>query len=156
MFEEEILVSLLIAIFALCLHYYIGTIDLWYIPAVEIFIGIVFYELIKAMYKSYKTYEDHNKDQQKARQYELNLMTDLNTNQNTYIPPLKEKEKEKEKEQKENKKNITFDKNKEIRYFKDDENIFDTVEVTNGEEEVMSDTSVTETEEIISPREKYI
>ena len=53
MFEEEIVVSLLIAIFALCLHYYIGTIDLWYIPAVEIFIGIVFYELIKAMYKSY-------------------------------------------------------------------------------------------------------
>ena len=154
MFEEEIVVSLLIAIFALCLHYYIGTIDLWYIPAVEIFIAIVFYELIKAMYKSYKTYEDHNKTQQKARQYEFNLMTDLNTNQNTYIPPLKEKEKE--KEQKENKKNITFDKNKEIRYFKDDDRLFDTVEVTNGEEEVMSDTSVTETEEIISPREKYI
>ena len=154
MFEEEIVVSLLIAIFALCLHYYIGTIDLWYIPAVEIFIAIVFYELIKAMYKSYKTYEDHNKTQQKARQYEFNLMTDLNTNQNTHIPPLKEKEKE--KEQKENKKNITFDKSKEIRYFKDDEKLFDTVEVTNGEEEVMSDTSVTETEEIISPREKYI
>lgn len=154
MFEEEIVVSLLIVIFALCLHYYIGTIDLWYIPAVEIIIGIVFYELIKAMYKSYKTYEDHNKDQQKARQYELNLMTDINTSQNTYIPPLKEENKE--KEQKENKKNITFDKNKEIRYFKDDDKLFDTVEVTNGEEEVMSDTSVTETEEIISPREKYI
>ena len=152
MFEEEIVVSLLIAIFALCLHYYIGSIDLWYMSAVEIFIGIVFYELIKAMYKSYKTYEDHNKNQQKARQYEFNLMTDLNTNQNTHIPPLKEKEKEKEKE---NKKNITFDKNKEIRYFKDDDRLFDTVEVTNGEEEVMSDTSVTETEEIISPREKY-
>jgi len=58
--------------------------------------------------------------------------------------------------EKENKKNITFDKSKEIRYFKDDEKLFDTVEVTNGEEEVMSDTSVTETEEIISPREKYI
>lgn len=142
MFEEEIIVSLLIAIFALCLHYYIGTIDLWYIPAVEIFVGIVFYELIKAMYKSYKTYEDHNKDQQKARQYELNLMTDINTNQNTNIPPLKEKE----KEQKENKKNISFDKNKEVRYFKDDEKLFDTVEVTNGEEEVMSDTSLSETE----------
>jgi hypothetical protein len=147
MFEEEIIVSLIIAIFALCLHYYIGTIDLWYIPAVEIIIGIVFYELIKAMYKSYKTYEDHNKDQQKARQYELNLMTNINTNQNTYIPPLKEKEKE--KEQKENKKNISFDKNKEVRYFKDDEKLFDTVEVTNGEEEVMSDTSVSETDEII-------
>jgi len=149
MFEEEIVVSLLIAIFALCLHYYIGTIDLWYIPAVEIFIGIVFYELIKAMYKSYKTYEDHNKDQQKARQYELNLMTDINTNQNTHIPLIKKEEKEKEKEQKENKKNISFDKNKEVRYFKDDKNTFDTIEVTNGEEEVMSDTSVTETEEII-------
>lgn len=147
MFEEEIIVSLIIAIFALCLHYYIGTIDLWYIPAVEIIIGIVFYELIKAMYKSYKTYEDHNKDQQKARQYELNLMTDINTNKNTYIPPLKEQEKE--KEQKENKKNISFDKNKEVRYFKDDEKLFDTVEVTNGEEEVMSDTSVSETDEII-------
>ena len=146
MFEEEIVVSLLIAIFALCLHYYIGTIDLWYIPAVEIFIGIVFYELIKAMYKSYKTYEDHNKDQQKARQYELNLMTDINTNENIHIPPIKEEEKEKEKE---NKKNISFDKNKEVRYFKDDENTFDTIEVTNGQEEVMSDTSVTETEEII-------
>ena len=155
MFEEEIVVSLLIAIFALCLHYYIGSIDLWYMSAVEIFIGIVFYELIKAMYKSYKTYEDHNKNQQKARQYEFNLMTDLNTNQNTYIPPLKEQEKEQKKE-KENKKNITFDKSKEIRYFKDDDRLFDTVEVTNGEEEVMSDTSVTETEEIISPREKYI
>ena len=152
MFEEEIVVSLLIAIFALCLHYYIGSIDLWYMSAVEIFIGIVFYELIKAMYKSYKTYEDHNKNQQKARQYELNLMTDLNTNQNTYIPPIKEKEKEKEKE---NKKNISFDKNKEVRYFKDDEKLFDTVEVTNGEEEIMSDTSLSETEEIISPREKY-
>jgi hypothetical protein len=147
MFEEEIVVSLLIAIFALCLHYYIGSIDLWYMSAVEIFIGIVFYELIKAMYKSYKTYEDHNKNQQKARQYEFNLMTDLNTNQNTHIPPLKEKEKE--KEQKQNKKNITFDKSKEIRYFKDDEKFFDTVEVTNGKEEVMSDTSLSETEEII-------
>tara|TARA_Y100000389_G_scaffold119714_1_gene116878 strand:- start:59 stop:526 length:468 start_codon:yes stop_codon:yes gene_type:complete len=154
MFEEEIVVSLLIAIFALCLHYYIGSIDLWYMSAVEIFIGIVFYELIKAMYKSYKTYEDHNKNQQKARQYEFNLMTDLNTNQNTYIPPLKEQEKEQKKE-KENKKNITFDKSKEIRYFKDDEKLFDTVEVTNGEEEIMSDTSLSETEEIISPREKY-
>jgi hypothetical protein len=146
MFEEEIVVSLLIAIFALCLHYYIGTIDLWYIPSVEIIIGIVFYELIKAMYKSYKTYEDHNKTQQKARQYEFNLMTDLNTNQNTHIPPFKEKE----KEEKENKKNITFDKKKEVRYFKDDEKLFDTVEVTNGDqEEVMSDTSMTETDEII-------
>ena len=146
MFEEEIVVSLLIAIFALCLHYYIGTIDLWYIPSVEIIIGIVFYELIKAMYKSYKTYEDHNKTQQKARQYEFNLMTDLNTNQNTHIPSSKEKE----KEEKENKKNITFDKKKEVRYFKDDEKLFDTVEVTNGDqEEVMSDTSMTETDEII-------
>ena len=144
MFEEEIIVSLIIAIFALCLHYYIGTIDLWYIPAVEIMVGIVFYELIKAMYKSYKTYEDHNKDQQKARQYELNLMTDINTNKNTYIPPLKEQEKE--KEQKENKKNISFDKKKEVRYFKDDEKLFDTIEVTNGQEEVMSDTSLSETE----------
>lgn len=154
MFEEEIIVSLIIAIFALCLHYYIGTIDLWYIPAVEIMVGIVFYELIKAMYKSYKTYEDHNKDQQKARQYELNLMTDINTNQNTYIPPLKEQEKE--KEQKENKKNISFDKNKEVRYFKDDEKLFDTVEVTNGEEEVMSDTSVSDNDDVVSLEEKFI
>ena len=154
MFEEEIIVSLIIAIFALCLHYYIGTIDLWYIPAVEIMVGIVFYELIKAMYKSYKTYEDHNKDQQKARQYELNLMTDINTNKNTYIPPLKEQEKE--KEQKENKKNISFDKKKEVRYFKDDEKLFDTIEVTNGQEEVMSDTTMSDNDDVMSLEEKFI
>lgn len=154
MFEEEIIVSLIIAIFALCLHYYIGTIDLWYIPTVEIMVGIVFYELIKAMYKSYKTYEDHNKDQQKARQYELNLMTDINTNKNTYIPPLKEQEKE--KEQKENKKNISFDKKKEVRYFKDDEKLFDTVEVTNGQEEVMSDTTMSDNDDVVSLEEKFI
>lgn len=152
MFEEEIIVSLLIAIFALCLHYYIGIIELWYIPALEIMVGIVFYELIKAMYKSYKTYEDHNKDQQKARQYELNLMTDINTNKNTYIPPLKEKE----KEQKENKKNISFDKKKEVRYFKDDEKLFDTVEVTNGQEEAMSDTTMSDNDDVVSLEEKFI
>ena len=154
MFEEEIVVSLLIAIFALCLHYYIGTIDLWYIPAVEICIALVFYELIKAMYKSYKTYEDHNKNQQKARQYEFNLMTDINTNQNTNIPPLNDKEHL--LSSKTNKKNITFDKSKEVRYFNDDESLFDTVEVTNGkEEEAMSDTSASDNDDVVSLEEEF-
>ena len=82
MFEEEILVALLVTIFALCIHYYIGVIDVWYIPAVEIFIALVFYELSKAMFKSYKTFEHHNISQQKARQEEINLMTELNTSKN--------------------------------------------------------------------------
>jgi lipoprotein-anchoring transpeptidase ErfK/SrfK len=157
MFEEEIIVSLLISIFALCLHYYIGTIDLWYIPAVEIFIAIVFYELIKAMYKSYKTYEDHNKTQQKARQYEFNLITDINTNENSRIVPTLH-DKEQSTSSKTNKKNITFDKSKEVRYFNDDENLFDTVEVTNGkEEQAMSDTSITDTDndDIVSLEEEF-
>ena len=155
MFEEEIVVSLLIAIFALCLHYYIGIIDLWYVPAVEILVALVFYELIKAMYQSYKTYEDHNKNQQKARQYEFNLMTDINTNKNINIPPSHNEEHK--MSSKSNKKNITFDKSKEVRYFNDDESLFDTVEVTDGKEEVMSDkSSVTDTDDIVSLEEKFI
>ena len=154
MFEEEIVVSLLIAIFALCLHYYIGTIDLWYIPAVEILVALVFYELIKAMYKSYKTYEDHNKNQQKARQYEFNLMTDINTNQNTNIPPLNDEEHK--MSSKTNRKNITFDKSKEVRYFNDDERLFDTVEVTNGKEEALSEkSSVSDADDIVSLEEEF-
>ena len=56
-----------------------------------------------------------------------------------------------------NKKNITFDKSKEVRYFNDDESLFDTVEVTDGKEEVMSDkSSVTDTDDIVSLEEKFI
>lgn len=143
MFEEEIMVSLLITIFAMCLHYYIGVIDLWYMPAVEILISLMFYELIKAMHQSYKTYEDHNNIQQKARQYELNLMTDINTNENTRIPLVEEQQATKSNK---SLKTITFDENKEVRYFKDDDKVFDNVEITHGQEEVMSDTTMSDTE----------
>lgn len=154
MFEEEIIVIILVSLFALCLHYYIGTIDLWYLPAVEIFIGIIFYELTKAMYKSYKTYDNHKKVEQKAREAEINLMTELNTVSNSYIPPKKSELKEDKNEDK-NKKNITFDKNKEIRQFRNNEKILDDIEISVGKQEIMSDTTMSETDDIMSMEEKF-
>ena len=137
MFEEEILVALLVSIFALCLHYYIGTINLWYIPAVEICIALVFYELIKAMYNSYKTVDNHSKIQEQARQDELSLLTDFNTLKNKNITqpsPIQQP------------KNIKFE---EPRIPRHDENTVDTIEVTSGTEEIMSDTTMSDTEESV-------
>lgn len=144
MFEEEIVVALLVSIFALCLHYYIGTIDLWYMPALEICIALVFYELIKAMYNSYKTFDTHSKTQEQARQDELSLLTDINTLKNKNIPITTPIPTPSQSLPSEPSKNITFKKD---RYFRDDDNVFDNVEVTTGDEEVMSETSNSYTEE---------
>jgi hypothetical protein len=144
MFEEEILVALLVTIFALCLHYYIGTIDLWYMPAVEICIALIFYELTKAMYNSYKTFDNHARVQQQARQDEISLLTDINTLKNKNIEttttnthPIQNKD---------HSKSITFEEIKKIRHFRNDEDVLDKVEVTTGTEEVMSDI-MSDTEE---------
>lgn len=148
MFEDEIIVALLVTIFALCLHYYIGTIDLWYMPAVEIGIALIFYELSKGMVKSYKIFEHHNNSIKKARQDELNLITELNTTKNQNISAKQEKEP----------KSITFDKNKEVRHFRNDEKILDDIEITVGTHEAMSDTTVSDTDadEVMSLEEKNI
>lgn len=138
MFEEELIIAIIITIFVLCLHYYFGVIDLWYMPAIEVLTCIIFYELSKAMYKSYETVDNHSRIQQEARENEVNIITEINTIKNTNIP-FKNKNLEKK---------LTFDKNKEIRKFRNDEKILDNVEITTGkEEEVMSDVSITETEE---------
>ena len=138
MFEEELIIAIIITIFVLCLHYYFGVIDLWYMPAIEVLTCIIFYELSKAMYKSYETVDNHSRIQQEARENEVNIITEINTIKNTNIP-FKNKNLEKK---------LTFDKNKEIRKFRNDEKILDNVEITTGkEEEVMSDVSITEIEE---------
>lgn len=138
MFEEELIIAIIITIFVLCLHYYFGVIGLWYMPAIEVLTCIIFYELSKAMYKSYETVDNHSRIQQEARENEVNIITEINTIKNTNIP-FKNKNLEKK---------LTFDKNKEIRKFRNDEKILDNVEITTGkEEEVMSDVSITETEE---------
>jgi c-di-AMP phosphodiesterase-like protein len=138
MFEEELIIAIIITIFVLCLHYYFGVIDLWYMPAIEVLTCIIFYELSKAMYKSYETVDNHSRIQQEARENEVNIITEINTIKNTNIP-FKNKNLEKK---------LTFDKNKEIRKFRNDEKILDNVEITTGkEEEVVSDVSITETEE---------
>jgi hypothetical protein len=155
MFEDEIIVALLVTVFALCLHYYIGVIDLWYMPAVEIGIALIFYELSKGMVKSYKIFEHHNKSIQKARQEEINLITELNTskNQNIIIGQITPKAKE-TKETKETK-SITFDKNKEVRHFRNDEKILDDIEITVGTHETMSDTTMSDTNEVMSLEEEF-
>ena len=128
MFEEELIIAIIITIFVLCLHYYFGVIDLWYMPAIEVLTCIIFYELSKAMYKSYETVDNHSRIQQEARENEVNIITEINTIKNTNIP-FKNKNLEKK---------LTFDKNKEIRKFRNDEKILDNVEKTTGkEEEVM-------------------
>ena len=138
MFEEELIIAIIITIFVLCLHYYFGVIDLWYMPAIEVLTCIIFYELSKAMYKSYETVDNHSRIQQEARENEVNIITEINTIKNTNIP-FKNKNLEKK---------LTFDKNKEIRKFRNDEKILDNVEITTGkEEEVMSDVSIRKTEE---------
>lgn len=145
MFEEELIIAIIITIFVLCLHYYFGVIDLWYMPAIEVLTCIIFYELSKAMYKSYETVDNHSRIQQEARENEVNIITEINTIKNTNIP-FKNKNLEKK---------LTFDKNKEIRKFRNDEKILDNVEITTGkEEEVMSDVSITETEEPVEEKEE--
>ena len=140
MFEEELIIAIIITIFVLCLHYYFGVIDLWYMPAIEVLTCIIFYELSKAMYKSYETVDNHSRIQQEARENEVNIITEINTIKNTNIP-FKNKNLEKK---------LTFDKNKEIRKFRNDEKILDNVEITTGkEEEVMSDVSITEIEKAV-------
>jgi len=145
MFEEELIIAIIITIFVLCLHYYFGVIDLWYMPAIEVLTCIIFYELSKAMYKSYETVDNHSRIQQEARENEVNIITEINTIKNTNIP-FKNKNLEKK---------LTFDKNKEIRKFRNDEKILDNVEIITGsEEEVMSDVSITETEEPVEEKEE--
>jgi|APSaa5957512535_1039671.scaffolds.fasta_scaffold348265_1 hypothetical protein len=145
MFEEELIIAIIITIFVLCLHYYFGVIDLWYMPAIEVLTCIIFYELSKAMYKSYETVDNHSRIQQEARENEVNIITEINTIKNINIP-FKNKNLEKK---------LTFDKNKEIRKFRNDEKILDNVEITTGkEEEVMSDVSITETEEPVEEKEE--
>ena len=145
MFEEELIIAIIITIFVLCLHYYFGVIDLWYMPAIEVLTCIIFYELSKAMYKSYETVDNHSRIQQEARENEVNIITEINTIKNINIP-FKNKNLEKK---------LTFDKNKEIRKFRNDEKILDNVEITTGkEEEVMSDVSITETEEAEEEKEE--
>ena len=86
MFEEELIIAIIITIFVLCLHYYFGVIDLWYMPAIEVLTCIIFYELFKAMYKSYETVDNHSRIQQEARENEVNIITEINTIKNTNIP----------------------------------------------------------------------
>ena len=130
MFEEELIIAIIITIFVLCLHYYFGVIDLWYMPAIEVLTCIIFYELSKAMYKSYETVDNHSRIHQEARENEVNIITEINTIKNINIP-FKNKNLEKK---------LTSYKNKEIRKFRNDEKILDNVVITTGkEEEVMSD-----------------
>ena len=82
MFEEELIIAIIITIFVLCLHYYFGVIDLWYMPAIEVLTCIIFYELSKAMDKSYETVDNHSRIQQEARENEVNIITEINTIKN--------------------------------------------------------------------------
>tara|TARA_Y100000385_G_C12553186_1_gene408813 strand:- start:100 stop:480 length:381 start_codon:yes stop_codon:yes gene_type:complete len=118
-------------------------------PAIEVLTCIIFYELSKAMYVSYQTVDNHSRIQQEARENEVNIMTEINTIKNTNIPFKEKKIENLEKK-------IKFDKNKAIRKFRINEKILDNIEIITGKEELMSDTSLSETEEIVSPREKYV
>ena len=116
MIYEEILFMLCVTIFALILHYYIGVIDIWYIPAFEILVALVIYQISLEMHKSYSTYKEHKETQEKAR------------NSEKIQEPSKIEEKK-----------IKFEKTKEVIKFPVDETVMNKVEVSYGKEEIMSD-----------------
>lgn len=84
MLTEQILFMLLVTIFSLLLHYYVGTINIWYFPCTEVLVSLLLYEIMVRMYKSYIVYSEHMEMQSSARQSE-NLSFDKMTKLNTKI-----------------------------------------------------------------------
>ena len=92
---EQILLMLLVAIFSLLLHYYIGVINIWYFPCTEVLVALLLYEIMVSMYKSYTVYSEHIEMQNNARESEIlsfDKMTKLNTKINESTSIEKEKE----------------------------------------------------------------
>ena len=90
MLTEQILFMVLVAIFSLLLHYYIGVINIWYFPCTEVLVGLLLYEIMVSMYKSYAVYSEHLEMQNNARESEIlsfDKITKLNTkiNESTSI-----------------------------------------------------------------------
>lgn len=90
MLTEQILFMLLVTIFSLLLHYYVGTINIWYFPCTEVLVSLLLYEIMVRMYKSYIVYSEHMEMQSSARESEtlsFDKMTKMNTkiNESTSI-----------------------------------------------------------------------
>ena len=142
MIYEEILFMLVITIFALIVHYYIGVINIWYIPSFEILVALVIYQISIEMYKSYSTYKEHKQTQENARKDQKIPPTQ----NNKIVPPPQEERK------------IKFEKTKEVIKFPVDEKVINKIDVSYGKEEIVSEDENEESaiqDEIISPREKY-
>jgi hypothetical protein len=95
MLTEQILLMLLVAIFSLLLHYYIGVINIWYFSCTEVLVALLLYEIMVSMYKSYAVYSEHIEMQNNARESEIlsfDKMTKLNTKINESTSIEKEKE----------------------------------------------------------------
>lgn len=140
MIYEEILFMLVITIFALIVHYYIGVINIWYIPSFEILVALVIYQISIEMYKSYSTYKEHKQTQENARKEQTISIED----EKITIPKEERK--------------IKFEKTKEVIKFPVDEKIINKIDVSYGKEEIVSEDENDEStiqDEIISPREKY-
>jgi hypothetical protein len=143
MIYEEILFMLVITIFALIVHYYIGVINIWYIPSFEILVALVIYQISIEMYKSYSTYKEHKQTQENARK-----------EQKIPIPPTQNNKITTPQEERK----IKFEKTKEVIKFPVDEKVINKIDVSYGKEEIVSEDENEESaiqDEIISPREKY-
>ena len=93
MLTEQILFMLLVTIFSLLLHYYVGTINIWYFPCTEVLVSLLLYEIIVRMYKSYIVYSEHMEMQSSARESEtlsFDKITKLNTKINESTSIIKE------------------------------------------------------------------
>jgi Ca2+/Na+ antiporter len=121
MIYEEILFMLVITIFALIVHYYIGVINIWYIPSFEILVALVIYQISIEMYKSYSTYKEHKQTQENARKEQTIPI------ENNKITIPKEERK------------IKFEKTKEVIKFPVDEKVINKIEVSYGKEEIVSE-----------------
>jgi|UniRef100_A0A6C0J256 hypothetical protein len=146
MLLEKLLLALAISLLVFLIHYYTGTIDIWYMPCIELLIGIICYELFYGMYSSYKDYKKYiNRSNNVVSPTPIGLdeVTRINTLENS---------KRSEQQIIDKLQSVNFNNVSQVKKFRADEKIINDIEFENGvEEEQMTDTSISETEE----REKY-
>lgn len=150
MLLDKLLLALAISFIVFSIHYYTGTIDIWYMPCIELLIGIICYELFYGMYSSYKDYKNYintSNNVGSSTPIGLDEVTRINTLENS---------KRSEQQIIDKPQSVNFNHVSQVKKFRADEKIINDIEFENGvEEEQMTDTSISETEEIRSPREKY-